>query len=320
MKTVAIIHKDLPEIGTYPPSYAPAYASLYAQGRRRGLDFLEASAYGWDDARGVFMAVRTPEGGILESFRPDVVWHKCSGFNAFTFQLARAYGPAFINGLDVLATARDKYATYRRFSTLMPRTLLLSEALSDPSAVDSWAGDKIVVKPRTGLGGEGVRCLAKLGLVEGTKDIAAVSGAWVVQEWMDSSCGIPGVVDGVHDLRTVIIGGEAAFHSLRSPKSGDFRCNVSAGGSLMDFEPGARPVPRGVLDIVETVVRALGRDGAYSVDCAADASGRVYLGEVNNAPGLKVSSPDGAEAQEKLQARFHGMLCDLFVSVAAKAL
>ena len=307
MKTVAIIHKDSPDIATFPESYAPRYASLYAQGARRGLSFCEASAYDFDPASGLFSRVRLPDGTMLENFRPDAVWHKNSAVSHFVLEIDRSFGKASVNRAPVIALARDKYVTWRRFSGLMARTALLSGALGNPAEISAWSGDSVVVKPRTGLGGKGVTAVRKADLAARAGEFPGAAANYVVQEWMDSSGGVPGLVGGVHDLRAVVIGGEISHFCVRSPKSGDFRCNVSAGGGAWDFRPGERPVPEAFLSVFSEVSAALG-DGFYSVDCCLDRSGRALLGEINNAPGVDADGPDG------LQAEFHGRACDYFLS------
>ncbi len=306
MKTVAIIHKDQPAIGTFPADYAPRYASLSAQGAKLGLRFCEASAYDWDVAAGKFSRVRMDEKAV-ENFRPDLVWHKNSGTSAFVLAIDAAYGPASVNRAQLIALVGDKYATYRRFPAIMSRTVLLSEAASDPSLVAGWAGDKVVVKPRTGFGGKGVTAVAKADLAARAGEFPGAASGYVVQEWMDSSGGVPGLVEGVHDVRAVIVGGEISHFCVRAPKSGDFRCNVSAGGTSWDFRPGEKPVPQAFLDAYQAVIDGLG-DGFYSADCCLDKSGRVLLGEVNNAPGVDVDGPEG------LQDEFHARACAYFLS------
>ena len=76
MKTVAILHKDSPDIATFPDNYAPRYASLYSQGAARGLAFCEASAYDFDPVSGLFSRARLPDGRELANFRPDAVCTK----------------------------------------------------------------------------------------------------------------------------------------------------------------------------------------------------------------------------------------------------
>lgn len=52
---------------------------------------------------------------------------------------------------------------------------------------------------------------------------------FIVQEYLDMSCGVPGIVEGMHDLRFSIFGKEIfPFVYVRKPAEGDFRSNISA--------------------------------------------------------------------------------------------
>ena len=308
MKTVAIIHKDSPEIGTYPEGYGIFYASLASRGEKIGLRFCEASAYDWDVEKGGFSRVRIG-GKIVSDVRPDAVWHKNSGVNAFVLAIERSLGRASVNRSETIALAGDKYATYRRFGHRMARTELLSAALREPGIVAGWRGDKVVVKPRRGHAGSGVRVVPKSAL---PADLADVAGQWIVQEWVDSSGGVPGLADGAHDVRAVFVDGRVNHYCVRTPKKG--LAFVDSSCEQRDYLPDEVRMPEGFASIWGEVASKLG-GGLYAVDCMWDSSVGPLLGEINGAPGVDAYAPDGSpEALERLLDGYHVPLVGLLAA------
>jgi glutathione synthase/RimK-type ligase-like ATP-grasp enzyme len=107
-----------------------------------------------------------------------------------------------------------------------------------------------------------------------------------VQKFVDSTRGIPSLdVEGVHDLRIVVLDGEPLVSYVRQPKSG-LISNVSRGGSMENVE--LTDLPGEVLDIVEEVDEELEdySDRLYSVDFIFDEDENPWILELNSKPGL----------------------------------
>jgi len=57
---------------------------------------------------------------------------------------------------------------------------------------------------------------------------------YCLQEFIDTSKGIPGIVRGYHDLRIIIVDGEIVLCHVRTPKEGSLLANVAQGGSIRE--------------------------------------------------------------------------------------
>lgn len=90
---------------------------------------------------------------------------------------------------------------------------------------------------------------------------------------------IQNYVDYKYDLRVLVIG-EAMYCMRRIPKKGDFRANFSLGGSVEKFG-----LTGEIRELAEKAVGAIGLKVA-GVDILIDASGKMYVLEVNHTPGF----------------------------------
>jgi RimK family alpha-L-glutamate ligase len=179
-------------------------------------------------------------------------------------------GARVLNQADALRAAHDKLETSFK---------LRSAALPHPRTVHvvSSGGEveltpPLVVKPRHGSWGKDVfRCMSGQELVRCLEEVRDRSwfrrhGA-IVQEL------IP--VSGV-DLRLIVAGGRVVGAAERVARPGEWRTNVSLGGTLREANPGPAAVALGI-----AAAEAIGAD-LVGVDLAPTDSGYLVL-ELNGA-------------------------------------
>jgi glutathione synthase/RimK-type ligase-like ATP-grasp enzyme len=136
-----------------------------------------------------------------------------------------------INHPDLERFCDDKLKAAEFFPEFSPKTKAINSYQEYVSAVAQWnfnAEDKIVLKKNFLSGGSGVNILPVKNITE------ALYENWndiLVQEFVDSSVGIPGIVEGLHDIRVVTINSEVVYAFVRIPPPGSFLANVSRGGS-----------------------------------------------------------------------------------------
>lgn len=180
----------------------------------------------------------------------------------------------------------DKLQTVLRFSQYSPKTVVVKSAKELKKALQAWSGDTIVVKPVDGAEAEGV--------VIGSRNIILASDhdyPLLVQQFIDTHNGIPRLVEGISDMRVIVIDGEIALTYLRRAKTGTLISNVSKGGLEIEVLPKDRPEE--VLAIVRDIddkLCSMSRHRIYCVDLARDKDGRWYIIELNSKPGLSVRS------------------------------
>ncbi len=177
---------------------------------------------------------------------------------------------------------RDKKRQTELFCHLQPhtKTVLTSNLIE---AINEAPTEKVVIKPLDKNGGKGVVIDEKQKVIEMVADLP--DQQWIVQAFVDSSKGIPNIIEGTHDMRLYIIDGKPVLASVRQPKAGSLIANTSQGGTIQFFAVDA--IPNEPITIAKQVDNELEKYGNryYSVDFVYDGS-RWYLLEINDRPGV----------------------------------
>lgn len=205
----------------------------------------------------------------------DVIFNK--GDVHFTYDA----GAHVINDNAFDALCRNKMTSYKLFPGFFPRTFLLTQESDIAPAIARVRSQKAVLKPQAGYGGKGV-------VIKDTSEIAAdiSSYPYILQEFIDSSGGIPGITSGTHDLRMLVINDDISLLLLRVPAHNSLIANVSMGGTIRNVPLSA--LPAGARVIFEKVSSRFSTfpKKTYSIDCALDADGTWKVIELNPQPGL----------------------------------
>ncbi len=175
----------------------------------------------------------------------------------------------------------DKWKAVSMFPEHSPKTMIVSNRGELMAALDAMQADRIVVKPKDGEEGKGVFIGPREQLL-----VADVMYPAIVQAFIDTSGGIPGVIEGMHDLRLHSINGDMALAFVRTPPLGKFLANVSQGGKQITI-PNDQ-VPAEAMKIFYDIDQRLShfRPRVYSVDLGRDADGSWKVIELNSKPGV----------------------------------
>ena len=204
------------------------------------------------------------------------------GAGILPFQLAvirhfEQAGVPCVNGSVPIETVKDKLRSSQilsRAGIAIPNTMLVRWPIED-HLVTTNIGFPCVVKVVTGSSGEGVHlCESKKDykkLVEFVENLGNRK-TMIVQEYLGDRPG--------EDLRVLVIGGKVVGAMLRSAPEGDFRANITNGGTGANF-----PVTDEIDYIARETARALNLDIA-GVDLLFDDRG-FRVCEANSNPGFK---------------------------------
>jgi gamma-F420-2:alpha-L-glutamate ligase len=211
---------------------------------------------------------------------PDVAYLKFgAAANNFQLSLTRQLenaGVICVNKSDVIETVKNKMLTYQvlsRSNIAIPNTMLVRFPV-DVSMVKNEIGFPAVVKVISGSHGNGVYLCERMAdfekLMEFINSLQSKK-TLIVQEY----CGErPG-----EDLRILVVGGKVIGAMKRIAPVGDFRANISAGGSgepyTMTYE---------IEQIALETSRVLGLDVA-GIDLLFDTRG-FRVCEANSNPGF----------------------------------
>jgi glutathione synthase/RimK-type ligase-like ATP-grasp enzyme len=133
-----------------------------------------------------------------------------------------------INHPDLDKLCVDKLATQKAFPDLSPFTAEINSYEEVTENIPKIKSSKIVLKKNFATEGRGIFIIEKEELKPELYD------DWsniLLQEFIDNSVGIPGIVNGLHDIRICIINGNIINSFVRQPKEGSFLANIAQGGS-----------------------------------------------------------------------------------------
>lgn len=230
-----------------------------------------------------------------------VVFNKGEDFSGDT-------GTNLVNDPELHALC-EKDRTYRLFAEYCPQSVIVTSSSELEGAFCGLLSQRFICKPTTQCGGKGI--------VIGTKEeILATKLQYplLLQEFLDLRGGIPGVMDGLHDLRMVFIGDRFSYAMVRTPPPGGLTANITQGGSF--FTVPDEKIPAEAMNIARAVDERLRSFSTrvYSVDLGRNADGRWYVLELNSPPGLFPSRGD------RIMDRDHRMLAEHLLRIAKKEL
>ena len=203
-----------------------------------------------------------------------------AGTNYFTLAVMRQiekFGIPVINDADSISRVSDKLLTSQllvKDNLPIPKTILVNGDV-DIELVEKEIGFPCVVKATQGSKGKTVHlCETKKdfnGLMSLLSSIA-LKKVLIIQEFVDAQ---PGT-----DLRVWVIGGKTVAAMKRTGADGDFRANISQGGTAELFE-----ITDEVDYLARETARVLGLQIA-GVDLLFDKDG-YKICEANSSPGFE---------------------------------
>jgi RimK family alpha-L-glutamate ligase len=198
-------------------------------------------------------------------------------FTAALYRQIEKFGIPVINTADSILTVKDKLLTSQilaKSNLPTPKTMLMNFPV-DSELVANEIGFPCVVKLVSGSKGKGIYlCQNKkffnelMELVQNLKSRKSM----IIQEYMGQAVG--------SDLRVWVIGGKTVVAMKRTAPEGDFRANISNGGTGDPFE-----ITEEIDFLARETARVMGLDIA-GVDLLFDQDG-FKICEANSSPGFE---------------------------------
>jgi gamma-F420-2:alpha-L-glutamate ligase len=182
-----------------------------------------------------------------------------------------------INSSDSINNVRDKLLAHQilsKHNIPTPRTMLVKFPVSS-SVVEQEIGFPCIVKVVQGSYGKGVYLCHTQQMFEDLMDMVlnlGVKKTMIVQEYVDTAVGT--------DLRVWVVGGKTIGAMKRSGPPGEFRANITNGGTGEAYE-----VTNEIDLLCRETAKCLGLDIA-GIDLLFDQEG-FKVCEANSAPGFE---------------------------------
>ena len=210
-----------------------------------------------------------------------------------------------VDSLPFKRLAWDKWLAYQQLGFAMPVSYLIKSREEITDNLDKIATRMVVIKPVGGLKGRGLFVGQK---AEAGNFEADFSKGFLIQTFIDTSQGIPGIVAGRHDLRLVVMNHRVVWVHVRTPPEDSLIANVAGGGTLTEIN--LDKLPSKVVQLAQKVIEAITKEfgnQVYSIDMGVDPSGCPWVFEINDQMGFPKPEAIGKK-------RFINELADCLVS------
>lgn len=291
------------------PQYRFCYEKLYSMAEAENLEIYRASYEWFDWDAGEFSnawSFSKGEWTRVHGVIPDIIYDKTK--HHASSQLAReklSNRFKIFNDPDFTLLLSNKLYTSLLFPEFMKRNMLVRSKDDLAEVISKIETDKIVFKPASGSGGDGVVIMEKEDIYS-----SEIKYPIIAQEFIDSSNGIKGLTQETHDLRVVIVNEKVVYAYIRTPKKGSLLANLAQGGT-MKIVP-LEKIPSSVLDIIDIVkekLRVFG-DSIYTIDLMFDEKNVPWVIELNTMPGMYF-----APGQEEWMERMYSQLITVFKKI-----
>ncbi|EKE18638.1 MAG: hypothetical protein ACD_9C00273G0002 [uncultured bacterium] len=267
--------------------YQYSYEYFYDLCKENGIQMYRASYQWYDYEKHIFKYAWIYEGKggnwkKVENIKPDLVYDKTKSRMEVYYKkelIGQYY--KFVNDLNFTKLIDDKFVTSLIFPEWSKKCWLIGSKDDLKNILPEIKTSKIVIKPLSESGGKGIHIIEKTEL-EGVELI----GENIVQEFIDSSRGVPGVSKNMHDLRLVFVGQQLMYSYIREPKEGSYLANLAQGGRLIIVPK--HDLPKSLDQIIKLVNEKFDSfaNRIFALDFMFDENQKPWIVELNSMPGL----------------------------------
>lgn len=290
MKKVLILYGGSSDGKTEKEDCRKNYEFLYKMGEEKGIKFYRGNINNYQE--GKFEIAQSFENNLWlqkTNIKPDIVIDKyvySATEKENTIKKEISKKSILINDVYFNRIFSSKFMTYSIFSDYMPLTFIVYNKKDLVNKIDKIKSKKVVIKPDDGFGGRGVFIIDKN---EAKKmAVTKVKFPTIVQEFIDSSKGIKGIVDNTHDLRVVFINHHPIISYLREPVKGSLISNVSLGGKRKVLDLFLIPIKiKNEFNAIASKMKIF-ENTIYSIDFIFDKNKKPYILEINSPPSFHI--------------------------------
>lgn len=203
-------------------------------------------------------------------------------------------GSKVLNCIEFKQLCNDKNAQKKILGKYMPKSFRIRTQGDLSACIKKFNRmSKIVLKPARGMQGKGI-------LIDTPSKIAQFhiedGSEYTLQEFIDTSLGIPKIANSHHDLRIVVVDGEIVLSHIREPKRGSLLANVAQGGSIREVPLDA--LPQFIQKATREMQSLLDKEydfPLYSIDFGIQDKTTPFVFELNDQIGFPTEAMVGSE-------------------------
>lgn len=240
--------------------------------------------------------------------KADLIWNRDSENT-----IPRITDCLILNHPDFDEICRDKFRSYKILPEFSAKTFLVNSYKELKQKLPEIKTKKIVLKPRYGEGCHGVYVLDE------QKINAKLYGDWkniILQEFLDSSGGIKGLVEGLHEVNIFLINGKFAGSRIKQPPEGKFVS--SASGAVIGKVWGIKfeDIPLVLWEQVQKIDKKFLNYPLrlYRADFVHTIDNQYKIIEINSRPGVMHPDKEG----KNFYWIFNGNICKMIINILKK--
>lgn len=268
--------------------YQYSYEYFYDLCQKNEIQMYRASYEWYDYKKHLFKHAWVFEGKggnwkKVDNIKPDLIYDKTKARMEVYYkkELIREKYP-FINNLAFTQLIDDKFTTSMLFAKWCKKNWIIENKDDLKKFLPKIKTFLAVLKPSIESGGKGIQIMDKKDILK--KSI--IDRPYLLQEFIDSSGGVPGVSHGIHDLRLVFVNDKIIYSYIREPQEGSYLANLSQGGHLIivpknKLPKSLNPIIKHANELFKTF-----EPRVFSIDFMFDEKDRPWVVELNSMPGL----------------------------------
>ncbi len=280
--------------------YRYSYEFFYTLCKKEGIQMYRASYEWYDYTRHIFKHAWIYEGEgaqwkRVDNITPDLIYDKTKGRPEVFYkkEIIGTHYP-FVNDLRFTQIIDDKFLSSLLFQKWSKKSVIVRNQEELKKSISEITTKKVVLKPVSESGGKGIQIFEK----DTTSNIK-FSGEHIIQDFIDSSSGVPGMSSGAHDFRLVVVNDDIIYTYIREPREGSFLANLAQGGALKIIPN--ENIPESVQPIIaySRSIFASFYPKIYTIDIMFDENQHPWIVELNSMPGLYFT-PEEKLSMEKM--------------------
>lgn len=274
--------------------YQYSYEYFYNLCRKHGIQMYRASYQWYNYDKNIFDHAWIFEGKggkwkKVDNIKPDLIYDKTKARMEVYYkkELINETYP-FINDRQFTQIIDDKFLTGLLFAKWSKQCYLVDTISDLKKLLPKIKTSLFVLKPLTESGGKDIYILNK----KSSLKKVLINQRSLVQEFINSSGGVPGVSKAMHDLRLVFVNNKFIYSYIREPEKGSYLANLAQGGSL-SIVP-RNKLPESITPIIEHAQKIFESFSPkiYSIDLMFDENKKPWVVELNSMPGMYFSQEE----------------------------
>ncbi|MEA2007353.1 MAG: hypothetical protein U9O20_04325 [Patescibacteria group bacterium] len=292
--------------------YLYSYEYFYELCKKQGMQIYRASYQWYNHDNKKFDNAWTFEGKNkqwkrVSDIKPDLIFDKTKATPEAYYEkekIAKEY--SFLNDLHFTKLIDNKLYTGLLFPKWSKGNLLTKNVRELEIALENIKSETVVLKPLEESGGRGIIIDKKDEILRLTKKNNFVFTPYIVQEFINTSAGIPAVMKGVHDLRLVFINDMLVYSYYRQPAKEKLLANLVQGGRMEIVS--LEKLPRELDPIISFTHNIFSPfpSKIFTVDIMFDEMQKPWIVELNSMPGMYFEP-----GQEKIRRHFYQKLLEV---------